>query len=570
MIIKFLARGTGSAAAAADYLTREQNLAPEQDQDQDQDRDPEKNPEEVKVLRGNPYQVADVADALQFEHKYTSGVIAWAPEDKPSDAQIGRVVDEFEKTAWAGLEPDRYAWAAVQHREAGGGVHVHVLAARCDLETGKSLNIAAPGWQKTFDALRDWQNHENGWSRPDDPERARDDSSKWSLSYTNPFLKKRLEVAPNVTKAEYYIDTDPGFGNGVDVPITAGIDITKDFVVNLSGVTDGLHVLFVRARDDSSNWSLSYTSPFLKKRLEVAPNVTKAEYYIDTDPGFGNGVDISIAAGVDITKDFVVDLSGTGDGLHVLFVRARDNSSNWSLSYTSPFLKKRLDVEPKVTKAEYYIDTDPGFGAGVDIPITAGVDITKDFVVDLSGTGDGLHVLFVRARDDSSNWSLSYTSPFLKKRLDVAPNITAVEYYFSRPSARTQSFTYSNFAPAIDVEVNFTADLSILGIDSTYNMHIHATDENGLSSLQHIHPFTVEFINNPPVAVNDTVTTPEDTTITIFVLVNDFDIDEDTIKVQSLDTTGTVGTVVIDPGDSTVTYTPRQISTVQTRSNTWL
>ena len=51
---------------------------------------------------------------------------------------------------------------------------MHILAARVDLETGKSLNIAAPGWQKTFDALRDWQNHENGWSRPDDSERARD------------------------------------------------------------------------------------------------------------------------------------------------------------------------------------------------------------------------------------------------------------------------------------------------------------------------------------------------------------------------------------------------------------
>ena len=126
-----------------------------------------------KVLRGNPHQVADVADALEFEHKYTSGVIAWAPEDNPSDAQIGYVVDEFEKTTWAGLEPDRYAWSAIEHREAGGGVHVHVLAARVDLETGKSLNIAAPGWQKTFDALRDWQNHENDWSRPDDPERAR-------------------------------------------------------------------------------------------------------------------------------------------------------------------------------------------------------------------------------------------------------------------------------------------------------------------------------------------------------------------------------------------------------------
>ena len=125
-------------------------------------------------LRGNPEQAAAVADSLEFEHKYTSGVIAWAPEDVPSDAQISRVVDEFEKTAWAGLEPDRYAWSAIEHRRADGGVHVHVLAARVDLETGKSLNIAAPGWQKTFDALRDWQNHENGWSRPDDPARARD------------------------------------------------------------------------------------------------------------------------------------------------------------------------------------------------------------------------------------------------------------------------------------------------------------------------------------------------------------------------------------------------------------
>ena len=44
MMIKFLARGTGSAAAAADYLSREQNLAPEQDQDQDQDRDPGEEP----------------------------------------------------------------------------------------------------------------------------------------------------------------------------------------------------------------------------------------------------------------------------------------------------------------------------------------------------------------------------------------------------------------------------------------------------------------------------------------------------------------------------------------------
>ena len=43
------------------------------------------------------------------------------------------------------IEPDRYSWTAVEHRERGGGLHVHVLAARCDLETGRSLNIAPSG-----------------------------------------------------------------------------------------------------------------------------------------------------------------------------------------------------------------------------------------------------------------------------------------------------------------------------------------------------------------------------------------------------------------------------------------
>ena len=153
MHIKFLARGTGSAREAADYLLGE--------------RDATGQPREgVAVLRGDPHQVAAVADALEFEHRYTSGVIAWAPDDEPTDAEIGAVLDDFEQTAWAGLEPDRYAWAAVLHRERGGGAHVHVLAARCDLETGRSLNIAPPGWRKTFDPLRDAFNHEHGWSRP--------------------------------------------------------------------------------------------------------------------------------------------------------------------------------------------------------------------------------------------------------------------------------------------------------------------------------------------------------------------------------------------------------------------
>ena len=94
------------------------------------------------------------------------------------------------------IEPDRYSWTAVEHRERGGGVHVHVLAARCDLETGRSLNIAPPGWQQTFDPLRDGFNHEHGWSRPDDPERARTQQPGHRAYVEAATLRTGLEIEP--------------------------------------------------------------------------------------------------------------------------------------------------------------------------------------------------------------------------------------------------------------------------------------------------------------------------------------------------------------------------------------
>lgn len=187
MHIKFLG-GSGNARAAASYLTAAVDA-------QGIER------EAVTVLRGDPAQVADIADSLEFAHTYTSGVLAWAPDDEPTAAEIEAVVDAFEQTAWAGLEPDRYAWTAVQHDEPSGAVHVHILAARVDLETGKSLNIAPPGWQQTFDPLRDWQNAVHGWSRPDDPALQRDVEPGYTAYLDAAALRQGLAVEADPRQA---------------------------------------------------------------------------------------------------------------------------------------------------------------------------------------------------------------------------------------------------------------------------------------------------------------------------------------------------------------------------------
>jgi hypothetical protein len=161
MYFKFLDHGKGDPAKAASYLVDEVDHLNRPRAD-------------VQVLRGDPQTFTAIAQSIQNEWIYTSGVIAWSKSDNPSDAEINEVLDAFEKHAFAGLEPNQYHFTAVLHEEDDGSKHVHFLVPRIELETGKALNIAPPGHEKYFDPLRDHFNYSKGWSRPDDPALQRD------------------------------------------------------------------------------------------------------------------------------------------------------------------------------------------------------------------------------------------------------------------------------------------------------------------------------------------------------------------------------------------------------------
>lgn len=128
---------------------------------------------EVKTLDGDPHLVGKIADSLDFKHKYSSGVIAWSPEDQPTEKEIREVLQDYKNMAFAGMNEDRFAFCAVLHRDDDKGVHVHTLTARVDLQTGKSYNPVPPGQRLQFNEIGKKWNYEKGWARPDDPNRAR-------------------------------------------------------------------------------------------------------------------------------------------------------------------------------------------------------------------------------------------------------------------------------------------------------------------------------------------------------------------------------------------------------------
>nr|WP_279053185.1 hypothetical protein [Acinetobacter tandoii] len=161
MLIKFLNVGTGDPKKAASYVLGE--------------RDHQGNTRAgVEILRGDPEIFNALAQSVRFQYCYTSAVIAWAPEDQVTDAQIQEVLDVFEAHAFAGLEHDQYHMTAVQHLEEDGSRHLHILIPRLELKSGKSLNIAPPGHRHYFDPLRDYLNFKYAWARPDDPLRMKD------------------------------------------------------------------------------------------------------------------------------------------------------------------------------------------------------------------------------------------------------------------------------------------------------------------------------------------------------------------------------------------------------------
>ncbi|MCK9271408.1 MAG: PKD domain-containing protein, partial [Bacteroidales bacterium] len=167
--------------------------------------------------------------------------------------------------------------------------------------------------------------------------RVKDTSSVWTQTMTRSFLKTRLvkDPDPNISKMEYFIDEDPGLGGAISLPLTQNPLPVVEALIPLDDYTDGLHNIFVRSQDENGRWSETFVRPFLKSYLpEDVAYVVGLEYFVDDDPGVGNGTAVSVPnPGAAIERSFVVNLGVQTPGEHRLFVRAIDSRGHWSLVY---------------------------------------------------------------------------------------------------------------------------------------------------------------------------------------------------------------------------------------------
>ena len=216
-------------------------------------------------------------------------------------------------------------------------------------------------------------------------------------------------IAQNIVGAEYFIDTDPGVGNAI--PIATGTpDDTVSIITSIptTGVTPGFHRMYIRAFNDLGVWSVVEDKLFyVVDSTTSAPTFYNTniavEYFVDTDPGPGNGTAIPVTPGDTVNVLASLPMTGYTPGFHYLYVRAKTTEGVWSVIDEHQFFIQDTASSNSTdyltnTDVEYFIDTDPGLGSGTPITITPGDTVNIRSSIPTVGLLPGFHYLYLRAK----------------------------------------------------------------------------------------------------------------------------------------------------------------------------
>jgi PKD repeat protein len=301
-----------------------------------------------------------------------------------------------------------------------------------------------------------------------------------------------------ISYIEYFFNDDPGFGNGVSVPVEASEKIENlNFSVDIQSLDMGFNYFYLRAKDHLNQWSQPLIHSFYKEivRPDTA-DVEYIEYFINNDPGFGNAIEIPIAPATSSGNiTFVVDISELQNGFHYLYVRSKNEKGFWSFTTIRSFFKETFYSAPaNIVYAEYFLNTDPGKGNGIAIPLQRfSAANSLNFTVDISEMETGFHHLYVRAMDDNGHWSMISIKSFYNETIQPVADITYLEYFLNDDPGVRQGTSIAIPGGSNLSNVNVTIDVS--GIAGGFHrLYLRASDANGRQSITNIKSFYKESI----------------------------------------------------------------------------
>ena len=285
-------------------------------------------------------------------------------------------------------------------------------------------------------------------------------------------------VIPNLTTqgngivaAEYFVDADPGVGNGVPISLNWSAETSTFVHIPITSIAHGWHILTVRVKDNTGLWSFGHAYHYFIQPA-IYPQIphtslVNMEVYFDEDPGMGNGEQVLINPSQDsIQQLLTTSIASLNTGYHRVFVRAKNDEGVWGIDGFKDFLVDIIlpavdTTQYPLVAAEYFFDEDPGEGNGESIYIPAGdtIDITRSPAY--TELLPGIHKIAVRVRDLKGNWSVPKSSTFT---IYEATCTTPLVSFSHTAAIVNQVVPFTNTSLDVDPGASYSWDIFADGI----------------------------------------------------------------------------------------------------------
>lgn len=318
--------------------------------------------------------------------------------------------------------------------------------------------------------------------------RFKDDSGLWSAVTSQFIVKLPASFAPGKQIVEYEYWFDNNHAGRITEAITAESSYQLVTYFNTSSLSNGLHNINIRFKDNAGLWSPAVSQFIIKLPPSVSANKQIVAYEYWFDKAYEQKIlqTVALQNQFQITTDIATSM--LSNGLHNVNIRFKDNSGLWS-STVSQFIIKlppSVSANKQIVEYEYWFDID--YVQKISQQVSRQSLLQLDTGLNTASINPGLHSFKIRFKDNSGLWS-STISQFVYKRSNATSDtnmITDYRYWFDM-----------NDSTMVNVNLRFPTNpyLLVTKINTTaldtgfHSVQFQFKDTNGLWSLPTIDTF---------------------------------------------------------------------------------
>ncbi len=315
----------------------------------------------------------------------------------------------------------------------------------------------------------------------------------WGPVQGNTFFITTPREEYSITAGEYFIDDNddgPGENIGLNLNVVDGIATGTATNIATTTLSAGMHVIYSRFYAANHGWGPVSGHPFFITSPMEEYQISAGEYFIDdADAGPGNNEDLTVSNedGVATGTASSIETDGLEPGIHIIYARMFADGSGWGAPLGYPFFVADTTTAFTISAAEYFVDTDPGFGAGTSLTLNGtntNVSVGTDF--DLTDATPGVHRLFIRMYSPEAGWGPTSSAMFIVESTEGTEDIVFIQsaqYYIGDDPESATLVTIESPEDGDFDELNETialSDVSIpAGVSGLQNLGLRFQHSNG-------------------------------------------------------------------------------------------